>query len=159
MQSRNPKRRFQRYAGLIAYGLIAWSAAAFAGGYDGTTPLAGVTATVVEVNRYRVIEDVDPVSIGLPKAFLIDFAAGVIRPSKESLVRKVAKIGTVLHVENSLVLQGIDEGVAGVEDGLAWSLTISKTDGSAILSASAKGVAYVVFGQCTPTPAVDRPSR
>lgn len=159
MPPRNPTIRAHRYAGLAVFWLIAWSAAAFAGGYDGTTPLAGVTATVVQVNRYRVMEDVDPVSIGLPKAFLIDFAAGVIRPSKESLVRKVATIGTVLHVENNLVLQGIDEGVAGVEDGLAWSLTISKTDGSAILSASGKGVAYVVFGQCTPTPTADRPSR
>ena len=152
MPPRNPKRGAHRCAGLVAVCLIGWTAAAFAGGYDGTTPLAGVTAKVVEVNRYRVVENVDPERIGLPKSFEIDFAAGVIRPSKESLVRKVATIGSVAHVENSLVLQGIDEGVEGVEDSLAWSLTISKTNGDAMLSASGKGVAYVVYGRCTPIP-------
>ena len=38
----------------------------------------------------------------------------------------------------------------GVEDGLAWSLTISKENGRAVLSASGDGVAYVVFGVCKP---------
>jgi hypothetical protein len=49
-----------------------------------------------------------------------------------------------------MVMQGVDEGVDGVDDGLAWSLTISKKNGNAILSASGDGVAYVVFGVCNP---------
>ncbi len=42
------------------------------------------------------------------------------------------------------------KGIEGVEDGLAWSFAISKKDGEAVLSASGDGVAYVVFGVCTP---------
>jgi hypothetical protein len=56
----------------------------------------------------------------------------------------------VEHVENKMVMQGVDQGVEGVDDGLAWSLAISKKDGRAVLSASGDGVAYVVFDLCTP---------
>jgi hypothetical protein len=49
-------------------------------------------------------------------------------------------------MENLLVIQGLDSGIEGVDDGLAWSLTISKLDGKAVLTATGDGVAYVVFG-------------
>lgn len=134
----------------VVTGLIGLAAAAFAGDFDGSTPLSGTIGKVIEVNRFRITDDIDPDTVGLPKQFLIDFKAKVIRPSQDSLVRRTISIHSIAFVENKMVLQGIDEGVEGVEDGLAWSLTISKRDGSAVLSASGHGVAYVVFGVCTP---------
>jgi hypothetical protein len=131
-------------------GLIGLAAVAFAGDFDGSTPLSGTVDRVIEINRYRVADDVDPDTVGLPKNFLIDFKAKVIHPSNDSLVRRTLSIKSVEHVEKQIVLQGVDEGVEGVEDGLAWSLTISKKNGSALLSASGNGVAYVVFGACRP---------
>ena len=135
---------------VIAIGLIGLTTAAFAGDFDGSSPLSGSVGKVIEINRYRIADDVDPDTVGLPKNFLIDFKAKVIRPSNDSLVRRKISINSVAAVENKTVIQGVDEGVEGVEDGLAWSLTISKKDGSAVLSASGNGVAYVVFGVCTP---------
>ena len=131
-------------------GLIGLAAVAFAGDFDGSTPLSGTVDRVIEINRYRIADDVDPDTVGLPKNFLIDFKAKVIHPSNDSLVRRTLSIKSVEHVEKQIVLQGVDEGVEGVEDGLAWSLTISKKNGSALLSASGNGVAYVVFGACRP---------
>jgi len=131
-------------------GLIGLAAVAFAGDFDGSTPLSGTVDRVIEINRYRIADDVDPDTVGLPKNFLIDFKAKVIHPSNDSLVRSTLSIKSVEHVEKQIVLQGVDEGVEGVEDGLAWSLTISKKNGSALLSASGNGVAYVVFGACRP---------
>ena len=64
------------------------------------------------------------------------------------MVRRISKIKDVAHIENKIILQGIEEGVENVEDALAWSITISKKTGRVILSASGDGVAYVVFGSC-----------
>lgn len=131
-------------------GLIGLAAVAFAGDFDGSTPLFGTVDRVIEINRYRIADDVDPDTVGLPRKFLIDFNAKVLRPSNDSLVRRTISINRVAFVENMTVIQGVDEGVEGVEDGLAWSLTISKKNGSTLLSASGNGVAYVVFGVCRP---------
>jgi hypothetical protein len=80
----------------------------------------------------------------------LDFISKTFRPSKDSLVRRTITFKSLEHIENIMVMQGVDEGVEGVDDGLAWSLTISKKNGNAILSASGDGVAYVVFGVCKP---------
>ncbi len=135
---------------VVAMGLIGLATAAFAGDFDGSTPLSGTVGKVIEINRYRIADDVDPDTVGLPRKFLIDFNAKVLRPSNDSLVRRTISFDSVVFVENKTIIQGIDEGVEGVEDGLAWSLTISKKDRSVVLSASGNGVAYVVFGVCTP---------
>jgi hypothetical protein len=134
---------------IVVFG-VASGATVCAGDFDGSQPLSGTTGKIIEINRYKIIEDVDPDTIGLPKKFLVDFKAKLLRPSADSMVRKTIEFVSVEHIENKLVMQGIDTGVEGVEDALAWSLTISKKDGKAVLSASGDGVAYVVFGACTP---------
>jgi hypothetical protein len=134
----------------VAIGLIGLPAAAFAGDFDGSMPLSGTIGKVIEINQYKITDDIDPDTVGLPKRFLIDFKARVIHPSNDSMVRRKISIDSVAVVENKTVLQGVDEGIEGVEDGLAWSLTISQKDGRAVLAASGNGMAYVVFGACRP---------
>jgi hypothetical protein len=121
---------------------------AFSGDFDGSKPLAGSVDKIIEINTLKIINDVDPDAVGLPRNFLIDFKEKILRPSRDSLVRKTSKINRVEHIENKLILQGVDEGVANVDDGLAWSITISKKTGKMVLSASSDGVAYVVFATC-----------
>ena len=122
----------------------------FAGDFDGSKPLSGSVSKIMEINPYRVINDVDPDTVGLPRKFLIDFEEKKVRPSKDSLIRRTSQIKRVEHIENKLILQGVEEGVENVDDGLAWSMAISKKSGMVVLSASGDGVAYVVFGTCTP---------
>jgi hypothetical protein len=124
--------------------------AAFSGDFDGIKPLSGSVDKIIEINAFKIIDDVDPDTVGLPRNFFIDFKAKKLRPSKDSLVRKTSNIYRVAHIENKLILQGVDEGVENIDDGLAWSITISKKTGKVVLSASGDGVAYVVFGTCTP---------
>jgi hypothetical protein len=123
---------------------------AFSGDFDGIKPLSGSVDKIIEINTLKIINDVDPDTVGLPRNFFIDFKEKKLRPSKDSLVRKTSNIYRVEHIENKLILQGIDEGVENVNDGLAWSITISKKTGKVVLSASGDGVAYVVFGTCIP---------
>ncbi len=122
----------------------------FAGDFDGSKPLSGSISKIVEINPYKIINDVDPDTVGLPKNFIIDFEGKKVRPSKDSLIRRTSQIKRVEHIENKLILQGVEEGVENVDDGLAWSMAISKKSGMVVLSASGDGVAYVVFGTCTP---------
>jgi hypothetical protein len=122
----------------------------FAGDFDGSKPLSGSVNKIIEINSFRVMNDVDPDTVGLPRKFLIDFEEKELRPSKDSLIRRTSQIKRVEHIENKLILQGVEEGVENIDDGLAWSMVISKKSGMVVLSASGDGVAYVVFGTCTP---------
>lgn len=134
---------------LIVLSFILLPYHSFASSFNGSRSLKGSVDKVVEVNKFTIKNDVSPDTVGLPQRFVIDFKAKVIRPSKDSMIRKIIRVKHIEHVENKLVLQGIDSGVENIDDGLAWSLVISKTTGKAILTASGDGVAYVVFGTCT----------
>jgi hypothetical protein len=47
-------------------------------------------------------------------------------------------------------LQGADDGIEGVRDGLAWSISIAQDTGRLSFSASGENVVFVIFGACTP---------
>jgi hypothetical protein len=123
---------------------------AFSGDFDGSKPLTGTVDRLVEINRLRVIEGVDPDTVGLPEKFIIDFQKNTLRGTPDSLVRRVVMIKRIEHIEDNLILLGADEGMAGTSSGLGWSLSIEKTSGKAVLSAAGSGIAYVAFGTCSP---------
>ncbi len=120
----------------------------FAGDFDGSRPLMGSVDNIIEINQFRIRKDIAPEEVGLPQRFVIDFKNKVVRPSKDSVIRKISKIKSVEHVENKLVLQGFEGGVENIDDGFAWSMVISKTTGKVVLAASSDGVGYVAFGRC-----------
>ena len=140
--------RFLKFFVLSCLFIVPYST--FAGDFDGSKPLSGSVDRIVEINPFRVIDDVDPDTVGLPRKFFIDFEEKKVRPSKDSLIRSVSQIKRIEHIENKLILQGVEEGVENIDDGLAWSMAISKKSGMVVLSASGDGVAYVVFATCTP---------
>jgi hypothetical protein len=144
-----PMRSLFRFLPAVVFFLLNFQIAALAGGFDGSQPLIGTSDRIIVINQYNIIDNVDHSTAGIPKKFLIDFKTNTLRPSKDSLIRKTITFNRVDHIENKMVMQGIDSGIEGVEDGMAWSLTISKKDGKAVLAASGDGVAYVVFGACT----------
>ena len=55
---------------------------------------------------------------------VIDFDKKTVRPSKDSLVRRISKIRHIGHIENKRILHGVEEGVENVDYGLAWSKAI-----------------------------------
>jgi len=139
--------RRPRFMFLFCLFIIPYSA--FAGDFDGSKPLSGSVDKILEIYPSRISNDADPDTVGLPQNFFIDFEKKIVRPSKDSLIRRTSKIKRVEHIENKLILQGVEDGVENVDDGLAWSIAISKKTGKVVLSASGDGVAYVVFGTCT----------
>jgi hypothetical protein len=47
------------------------------------------------------------------------------------------------------VLQGAEDGLEGVRDGLGWTLSIGGERGDMVLTGSGNGVGFVIFGACT----------
>lgn len=121
----------------------------FAGDFDGSKLLVGSVEKVYEISPFKVSDDIDPDTVGLPRRFFIDIEQKRVLPSMESMVRRISKIKHVAYIENKIILQGVEEGVENIDDGLAWSIAISKKTGRVVLSASSDGRAYVVFGSCT----------
>ncbi len=124
---------------------------ASADGFYCSRQMSGVTGRIVEINRYMINNDIKPSTVGLPTQFMIDFESKKLIPSKGSRVSRSVSFKRADHIENKLIIQGVDEGIEGVVDGMAWSLVISKNNGKSVLSVAREGVAYVVFGVCKPT--------
>lgn len=53
-------------------------------------------------------------------------------------------------VDGKLMLQGAEDGLEGIRDGLGWTIAISLETGKAVLTGSGDGVGFVVFGACLP---------
>jgi hypothetical protein len=115
--------------------------ATFGDDFDGSKSLLGSVDKILEIYPSRISSDADPETVGLPRNFFIDFKEKLVRPSKDSVIRRTSKIKRVEHIENKLILQGIEGGVENVDDGLAWSMAISKKTGKVVLSASGDGMA------------------
>ena len=122
---------------------------ALAEDFNGSKPLLGSVIKIMEIYSNYNINEVDPETVGVPRFFIIDFKAKRLHPTKESRINRSSIIKRIEHVENMLILQGVEEGVEGVDDGLGWSMTISKETGKMVLAASGDRKAYVVFGACT----------
>ena len=125
---------------------------AWTGDFDGSKTLYGSVDRILEINQFNIKDNVNPDTAGLPRKFVINFEDKIIRPSRDSLVRKTSLIKRIDHIENKLILQGAEEGVESVDDGIAWSMVIIKETGEVVISASGGNVAYVAFGHCTSEP-------
>ena len=128
--------------------LFVITAAGHAEGFSGLETLACVADKGIEYRNPGSPKDFDPESVGLPATFIVDFKNRKIKPTKDSLVRRWTKIEQIKPIEDKLLVQGADEGVEGVQDGIGWSLAISKDTGQFVISASGTSVGYIVFGNC-----------
>lgn len=118
--------------------------------FDGRTPLTGTVTRIVEVLPAGVNENVSPDSLGVPRTFVIDFSKRMIIPGPDSVVRRQARFASAVRTENRIILQGIDPGVEGVDDTMAWNMVIDVRDGGFALSATDGGRSFIAFGACSP---------
>ena len=123
---------------------------AAAADFDGSKPLLCSAATLSECIPGGVCEQVTSDSINAPDFLRIDFKKKTVTadaPGQED--RPPSPIKTTTTIDDKLFLQGADDGVEGVRDGLAWSLAIDQTAGKMVLTASGDEVGFVIFGACT----------
>jgi len=121
-----------------------------AGSFDGSQNLLCAPQLVIECGPEGECEQAMAASVNLPNFFQIDFSARELSAITESENKRTSRIKSVETLDKKLFLQGADDGIEGVRDGLAWSIAISEDTGRLVLSASGDNVAFVIFGACTP---------
>ena len=136
---------------LVVFGLCSLSAStAAAADFDGSKPLLFSVISVLECTLEEGCAQVTAESISLPQFLKIDFKNKRVSPAMEVHEKRGSEIKRMERIEGKLMLQGAEDGVEGVRDGLGWTLAISEETGRAILTASGEEVALVVFGACLP---------
>jgi hypothetical protein len=136
--------------GLVLLGIWLAPYAAAASDFDGSQPLLCASMDIIECDAggecYRVTAE----SISAPQFLRIDFKKKSIRATQASEDERTTMIERMERVDGKLIIQGAEDGIEGVRDGLGWSLAIAEETGKMVLTGSGDAVAFVVFGACTP---------
>ncbi len=121
-----------------------------AGSFDGSQNLLCAPQLAIECGPDGKCEQAMAASVNLPNFFMIDFSKKELSAVTDSDAKRTSKIKSQEFLDGKLFLQGADDGIENVRDGLAWSMSISQDTGRLVISASGENEAFVVFGACTP---------
>ena len=121
-----------------------------AGSFEGTQNLLCAPQVAIECGSDGTCVQAMAASVNLPNFFQVDFSKKEITAITESENKRKSTIKSIESLDNKLFLQGAEDGIEGVRDGLAWSISISQDTGRMVVSASGENEAFVVFGACTP---------
>jgi hypothetical protein len=132
--------------GLIVGSVLA--SAAYAA-VDGSEAVICAVAEITECVPDEACQRVKAREAGIPRFLRIDFAGKRITRTKPSGEDITSQIKRREVVDGRVILQGAEDGVEGVRDGIGWSLSIDEASGDMVLTGSGADVAFVIFGACT----------
>ena len=122
--------------------------AAQAADFDGSKALLCSVISITECTADGGCQKTTIENAGMPQFLKVDVPNKTIAPAPSIEGRKPTPIERMERVEGKLILQGAEDGVENVHDGLGWTAAISEETGRFILTASGEEVAFVVFGAC-----------
>ena len=118
--------------------------------FDGSRSLICASVDVIECDEGEACREVTPESINAPRFLKVNFQEKKISTRAGSADKRTTEIQHMGRVDGKLILQGMEDGVEGVRDGLGWSLAISEETGKMVLTGSGDQVGFVLFGACIP---------
>jgi hypothetical protein len=121
-----------------------------AGDFDGSKPLICILTETKECTPVNDCQEVTAEDMNVPHIFKVDFEKKIIRAVGKG-ERRGSSIKNKEHIDGKLILQGAEDGFENYQDGLGWSMAITKLNGDMVLTASGDNVAFVIFGECVPT--------
>ena len=133
---------------LVVLFICAGSLTAFAGDFDGSRPVLCATTDIMECLPGGICQRVTHDAVNAPRFIKINFKDKTINVPEAGEKRPNTLIERMEHVDGKLILQGAEEGIEGVRDGLGWSLSISEDSGDIVLTGSGDEVGFVLFGSC-----------
>ncbi len=136
-----------RCLGAILGGVLASTAYATV---DGSEAVICAAVEIMECVPDDECQRVSARDAGIPRFLRIDFADQQITRTNPRGDDITSQIERTEVVDGRLILQGAEDGVEGVRDGIGWSLSVDEASGSMVLTGSGADVAFVIFGACTP---------
>jgi len=129
-------------------GCLAASSLAIAAPYDGSKALICATQSVSECVAGMDCAAVTPASVSVPDFFYVDAKNKTISSSLTAEGGQKTAIERSETLDGRLVLQGADDGLADIRDGVGWTMAIDNDTGKMALSAVGNGYTVIVFGAC-----------
>jgi len=131
---------------LVAVGLFGATAAL--ADFDGSKPLICSLAQLIECDYGAECMSVTAESIDAPDFVELDFKKKKFISTTAGERMEPDDIISVRDLENHLIAQGAQGSTRF--DPLGWSISINKTTGNAVLTASGDDAGFVIFGACMP---------
>jgi hypothetical protein len=135
------------HALMLASGVVALPVSASP--FDGTQPLICASTEILECIPGEGCNRVAAESVDAPQFMRIDFDAKSISAERQGGGARVSEIERSEVVDGKLMLQGAEDGIENIRDGLGWTLSIGQDTGKMTLTASGDAVGFVIFGACT----------
>jgi len=135
--------------GLMVMIICIFSFPAVAGDFDGSKPLICAVMDLVECQPGGKCQQVTAEEVGIPHFLKINFKEKKISATQASGSKKSTAIENFEKIDGKIIIQGAEDGIEGVRDGLGWSLAINEETGKTVLTASGDEVGFVIFGACT----------
>ncbi len=117
--------------------------------FDGSNPFLCAVRNILECSEGTGCERVTAEDINAPSFFRFDFESQTIRGVRADRSERLSKMKRMERLDKTLFVQGVEDGIENVRDGLGWSVAIQEDSGRMVLTASGDDVAFVVFGACT----------
>jgi hypothetical protein len=124
------------------------SVSAVAGNFDGSKELICSVMNITECQPGGKCQAVSADEVGIPHFLRINFKKKKISASYAEGNKKSTDIERFEKVDGKVIIQGAEDGVEGVRDGVGWSAAILEESGRMVLTASGDDVGFVIFGAC-----------
>jgi hypothetical protein len=120
----------------------------FAADFDGSKPLLCSVIKVFECSPTEGCKEYSAEEENIPQFLKIDFNEKKLTSPLGGEPMRTSEIERMEQIDGKLMLQGAEDGIENVKDGLAWSIAIEEDTGKMVLTASGDAVGFVVFGAC-----------
>lgn len=135
--------------GIMVIIISIFSFPALAGNFDGSKELICAVMDLVECQPGGRCQQVTNEEVGIPHFLRIDFKKKEISATLADGSKRSTTIENFEKIDGKAIIQGAEDGIEGVRDGLGWSLAIAEETGKMVLTASGDAVGFVMFGACT----------
>lgn len=135
--------------GLMVLVICFFPLTAVAGNFDGSKELICSVMDIVECQPGGKCQEVTAEEAGIPYFLKLNFKDKKINATHSDGSKKSTGIEHFEKVDSKIIIQGAEDGIEGVRDGVGWSLAVAEDTGRMVLTASGDDVGFVIFGACT----------